>query len=268
MEHSLRLLNERYYKILKTNVANDKYQVIKQFEVQSAHYQNLSQWCEQFVSTGRIYQEDVDKFRAFFHHLQPNKIICYRRKVNNAWRWVFLETFPGVPEQDGANVVYIYIRDFHTPLEKHHKLEYQTSHDQLTGLANRNAYEDYLAAATKPVHHSVVFADLNKLKQYNDTYGHSAGDTYLQIFAHCLCAIFHLESCYRIGGDEFVIIVPNVDYIVLQDKIIRLFHLLQENNVSCAIGCSCAQTTNPQELRDLIRDAETKMYQNKKSSRK
>ena len=89
--------------------------------------------------------------------------------------------------------------------------------DALTGVGNKTAYlnetkllDNEIMAGTAEF--AVVMADANNLKQINDVYGHKAGDSYLKGCCHIICDIYKHSPVYRIGGDEFVIILKGEDY--------------------------------------------------------
>jgi diguanylate cyclase (GGDEF)-like protein len=87
-------------------------------------------------------------------------------------------------------------------------------HDELTGLPNRRAFVETLAAEVARVRRtgsplSVVVADLDAFKAINDTYGHPAGDACLASIAEVLRdTLRQYDSCFRWGGDEFTLILP------------------------------------------------------------
>jgi len=82
--------------------------------------------------------------------------------------------------------------------------------DTLTGLNNRNAYIRDIDALTNNQDIMIVTCDLNNLKKCNDTLGHNEGDAYiLNAAAIIRDTFFKYGTCYRIGGDEFVVMVKN-----------------------------------------------------------
>lgn len=92
------------------------------------------------------------------------------------------------------------------------KLENRAYQDTLTGLQNRTAYYDYNDVLNKKedagdADFSIVMIDINFLKRMNDTYGHEQGNLYLQHAADLIRKAFGEEHVYRIGGDEFAVIL-------------------------------------------------------------
>lgn len=82
--------------------------------------------------------------------------------------------------------------------------------DTLTGFHNRNAFSNKVETAEVGCYpRAVVVADLNNLKQVNDEYGHAAGDALLVMFAEQVRIQWPQSECYRIGGDEFLILLSN-----------------------------------------------------------
>ncbi|WP_296448393.1 EAL domain-containing protein [Rhodoferax sp. UBA5149] len=115
-------------------------------------------------------------------------------------------------EVQGAVLVF---RDVTEQRRLSKEIAFQATHDELTGLGNRRAFEQVLAQAFEHTRdqaqqHVVCYLDLDEFKVVNDTCGHTAGDELLcqiaQLFANVLCDKDHL--C-RIGGDEFGIVLMN-----------------------------------------------------------
>lgn len=101
--------------------------------------------------------------------------------------------------------------------------------DVLTGIRNKNAFAEYIEDIKKkigpgPEHFSfgIVMCDVNDLKLMNDTRGHSFGDEALMRASRMICEIYDHSSVFRIGGDEFVVILDGRDYDDRDDLLEKL----------------------------------------------
>ncbi|MCB2030358.1 MAG: diguanylate cyclase, partial [Rhodoferax sp.] len=92
------------------------------------------------------------------------------------------------------------------------RLTWDSSHDALTGLVNRAAFETLLTEATAQAESEpfcALFIDLDRFKQVNDTGGHAAGDAVLRDIAERLTAqVRKSDTVARLGGDEFAVLLP------------------------------------------------------------
>src|SRR5690606_29366169 len=99
------------------------------------------------------------------------------------------------------------------------RLEFEASHDSLTGIGNRASLTDVLEQMRQNAVGSeelvaVTFIDLNDFKGINDRHGHSLGDEVLKVIARRMVAVAPARSLVaRLGGDEFVIATPGVESI-------------------------------------------------------
>ena len=147
-------------------------------------------------------------------------------------------------------------------------LETLSSMDLMTGVKNRNtmnvAMDDLVNGKTKLEYpYSVIFADLNGLKQVNDEQGHAAGDELLKSAAGILQEVFGDYDIYRVGGDEFMIIAKALDQKALTKKVKKINTLCSESNgIYFAIGTHVAQPG--EDIRTVMRCADEKMYEDKK----
>ena len=142
--------------------------------------------------------------------------------------------------------------------------------DALTGIRNRFALrQDYTSYQNLDV--TVMMLDLNGFKQINDTRGHDEGDRVLKETGQLLAATFSDKHCYRYGGDEFVVIVPDLTEEQFNTKIQDMMKsrpTITVNGdptpVGYAIGTAHARLDDIHVLRDLIKQADEKMYQAKR----
>ncbi|MBO5535972.1 MAG: GGDEF domain-containing protein, partial [Clostridia bacterium] len=112
----------------------------------------------------------------------------------------------------------------------------------------------------KPV--GVLFADLNGLKQANDTKGHSAGDELIRAGARVLRSVFHDEEVFRAGGDEFTVIVVGITAGEMEEKK-RQIRERSGNDVNLAIGVSIEKDCR--NVRTALRKADEDMYEDKRN---
>ncbi len=169
-------------------------------------------------------------------------------------------------------------------IQRHHaedELAHQALHDPLTGLPNRALLMDRLDQAAaralrQPVPLTVLFLDLDRFKVVNDGLGHSAGDELLQVVARRLAdAVRPGDTVARFGGDEFVVLCEDLPGEGAAAALAgRLAETLSDPvtiagrevaiTVSIGIVVADAGLTSPEEL---LRDADTAMYQAKERGR-
>lgn len=140
------------------------------------------------------------------------------------------------------------------------KLSYR---DMLTGLYNRNRYIERLEAYKQVQDQQIgaIYIDLNGLKKVNDEQGHRAGDELIVRAAGTIAGIF-AEDAYRVGGDEFVVILLDVSHEDFARKTEQLRRQMQENSVDASIGGVWQAST--ENLENLLRRADENMYREKK----
>ncbi len=153
------------------------------------------------------------------------------------------------------------------------RLEKMAFNDQLTGLYNRAAYVDFTCNDSFNVKDCiVVMCDLNNLKKCNDTYGHEAGDRYIIQSAKEIRAVFeNLGRCFRLGGDEFCILINGSTIEECKDRIQALKVSLSEYNrthpeefpIQIACGYKMFDKSIDYDIGDTLRRADKMMYHEK-----
>ena len=155
-------------------------------------------------------------------------------------------------------------------LAKHY--EELAYHDQLTGLYNRTAYEEFVNGVNVEKSSCViVMFDLNDLKKCNDVYGHEAGDNYIVLCAKMISQVFEdIGTCCRIGGDEFCVIIeernlPRCEKALkeLDKKVEEINTQNREYEVHIAYGYAIFDKELDKELSDTRSRADANMYQMK-----
>lgn len=142
--------------------------------------------------------------------------------------------------------------------------------DGLTGLGNRTAYEDHVKQLDDAIKlgkaaFAVAVIDLNGLKEINDRYGHEQGDRAIATVASALKQTFADAKLFRIGGDEFIIILED-DYADLTARLGDFERALEEkDNVSAAKGCAVFADETDMGYREVFKRADNAMYDDKKA---
>lgn len=156
--------------------------------------------------------------------------------------------------------------------------------DPLTGIRNKRAFdiktdsiEEELAKG--PVRFGIAVLDLNFLKKLNDTYGHEVGDRAISSLSRVICETFAHSPVYRIGGDEFAVILQNADYDNSEALIKKFNDRIKElggddslspgERISAAIGYSEYDADlDGTSTSEVFRRADHAMYENKKAMKK
>jgi diguanylate cyclase (GGDEF) domain len=151
--------------------------------------------------------------------------------------------------------------------------EQMAYHDQLTGLYNRTAYAaDTGVEDFSPEQYIVVMFDLNDLKKCNDTRGHEKGDRYIVTSAKMIQDTFgDLGKCYRMGGDEFCVLLKSVTLSECKKRVQHLKEIVDRCNrrepeefpIRIACGYELYDKRIDYDLGDTLRRADKMMYHEK-----
>lgn len=146
-------------------------------------------------------------------------------------------------------------------------------HDILTGANNRTAFErdiENLVEESVDQNVRLVLFDVNDLKYINDTFGHAEGDEALRrAYLAMEQAFRHAEYCYRIGGDEFAVILNGCDSDAYEEMRNEFIRLIREENrhlkytFSVAVGSATYEEANIDDFRELLKLTDQMMYLNK-----
>ena len=152
--------------------------------------------------------------------------------------------------------------------------------DALTSVRNKGAYSTYLEemqnrleAAGGQMAFAVGVFDCDDLKAVNDKFGHDKGDLYLKNASRLICRVFQHSPVFRIGGDEFSVILQNDDFRN-RDALVRQFEKgMEEINLSTgnqweqvrvAMGIAVYDPRGDHFVIDVVRRADKTMYENKR----
>ena len=151
--------------------------------------------------------------------------------------------------------------------------------DALTGAGNKAAYEDFIKRMdwdilAEKAKFAIVMIDLNYLKKVNDTFGHDRGNLYLINTYKLIKEFFDETGIFRIGGDEFVIVLHGQEYDEAVSKLNAFKEKISElmknsdldpwERISVAVGMAFYNSQNHEDALDVFKEADKLMYQEKK----
>ncbi|BAL83786.1 hypothetical protein SELR_20780 [Selenomonas ruminantium subsp. lactilytica TAM6421] len=152
--------------------------------------------------------------------------------------------------------------------------------DALTSVRNKAGYEAYIQKLqdkmdkpTEKLAFAIGVFDCDNLKQINDTYGHDKGDIYIKTASQLICRAFSHSPVFRIGGDEFAVILENSDFRN-RAELFRLFRLYREKilvaskhpweQANITMGLAVYDAQSDSSVNDVARRADQCMYENKR----
>lgn len=151
------------------------------------------------------------------------------------------------------------------------ELKYKSTHDQLTDVKNRAGFDESLDNAQDFV---LIAFDVNNLKYVNDTFGHDRGDVLLKTISETLSNVFGKENVYRMGGDEFDVLLINESIIQknLQKQLKSIDHILEKKtkhseDIIYQVAYGFAYSSEG-TIADVIKAADERMYEDKKEKKK
>lgn len=151
--------------------------------------------------------------------------------------------------------------------------------DSLTGVRNKMAYDNYIAELKSRIEngevksYGIAILDTNNLKEINDTYGHENGNAYLVNSCKLICQIFAHSPVFRIGGDEFLVILLDEDLDNHHDLLKQLKESMDLTKkasfpwkqISIACGIGIATYAKATTIADTFNKADSDMYKNKQA---
>ncbi len=258
-----------------------------QFELVSRHFCHIFR-CEKQNALGQptrmIYASDeayqalsTRALPSFMEHGAFDGEVELMRRSGQSF-WAHMRGRAVVPGDRSKGTIWT-IEDVTEVREQRERLTWTSSHDALTGLANRPAFEALLEratarAATEPF--CALFIDLDHFKQVNDTGGHAAGDALLRDVAHALAAqVRATDTVARLGGDEFAVLLgrcPMPQALDIAEKLRRavVAYRLAWEGKSFSVGASIGLvnvTASYNTAADVLRAADAACYLAKQRGR-
>lgn len=203
-------------------------------------------------------------------------VMEYRlRRHDDVYRWIrdFGRPFNA---PDGSFLGYIgACYDITDLREMAEELAHLASHDPLTGLANRRAFEEAAeranSAARRGLPSTVLFVDLDRFKQCNDRFGHEYGDLVLREIAAAMRAVVRdLDLVARIGGDEFGVLLTGQQEEALTEVESRLREAVESTgarhdlDIGLSVGAAVMDGERPAS--DVLAEADNLMYAAKRQA--
>lgn len=228
--------------------------------------QNLPQ-----VFRGEMYASFAEQLQDLWN----GKLVQQREVINYALSGetlhIHMEFAVMTEKADDWGLVLLSMVDITARKKAESYLEYLGKHDVLTQLRNRAFYTEELNRLSRkgPWPLSVIALDMNGLKAVNDEHGHAAGDAMLRRIGEVLTKAMDAPACTaRIGGDEFIVLLPGTDERGAQAMQDRILSLLEINNqfypgqsIHMAMGFACGQ--QGVSVDTLVHHADKAMYAEK-----
>lgn len=233
---------------------------------------------------GRIKTRDLlpalgDDYKNHLYTFLPiyfDSFVCGYMVFVDRLSW-FLSTAFYQFEQSFASSIVLYKRN--VQVTELNKLQSRLmEQDPLTKVKNRTAYEHYMKEFRKKFNSgecrefAVVYFDINNLKLINDSLGHEMGDRYIQNCCKYICDYFKSSPVFRIGGDEFVVILTGLDYQCRNDIMDRIcedmknasdIQELSSEHISVAYGIADYNPETDIDCTPVFRRADERMYRTK-----
>ncbi len=218
----------------------------------------------------KLHNNEHVKFECKFDFEKVKEFGLYATSKSGV---IDLEMFisPLLNDQETEGYI-VQIQDVTEQKQAKERILHLSYHDQLTGLYNRRYYDKEMKRFDdeKYIPLTLIMADVNGLKLTNDAFGHGAGDELLIKVADILKATCRTEDVvFRIGGDEFVILLPETDAEYAEIIINRINTAIKNEKIahlvlSVSMGYAVKQNETD-EMAELFMEAEDNMYRQKLS---
>ncbi len=233
------------------------------------------------LDSGELNQPQIGNIhQAIREQRDGSAILCNYRKDGGLF-WFELSFSPVRDEAGGVTHFVGVLNDITERKRNESQLERQANYDELTGLANRNLFQDRLNQALiySRRHEcglAVLFIDLDHFKNINDSLGHDAGDALLiQVASRLTRSVREGDTVARQGGDEFVLLLAEIraedDASEITQKLLKAMSAPfdiggRELHVTCSIGIA-SYPKDGEDRQTLLKNADAAMYRAKEMGR-
>ncbi len=301
--HKLHIIKSEYKNLINkpTEIVKSKNVILENWNYYNSQYKTI----QEREVVNKINKQVNNSFKKqniqFYDYMtkQIDLLIQYEVSSASLQRKKFLEKYDSVKNYLFYNQIFIIISigifiliTIISTIKNHNKLEYLVNKyksdsitDGLTGLYNRKYFDSILDETTAVSYENnwesaFVMIDIDFFKQYNDTYGHDAGDIALKTVANVLDTLFKDEYDYvfRLGGEEFGILIFNINRVTLEKRLKILQNAIAAQKVkhsasktgflTLSMGVVLIDKTIYHMSRtDIYKLADKKLYQSKEYGR-
>ena len=280
----------------------DHYDMIYYIDCATSHYTELSAkkksgelkiqeegedfFAASWRNAGRlIFSEDRERIRLFLDRDNLISQLEGRRQLTEDYRMVidagrtqYTRMSVTYSSDHSHFIICVENREEDVRKEKEHLAALSTANeiarrDSLTHTKNKTAYHEAESELQQQMQEGgepfgIVVCDINGLKLINDTEGHKAGDDYIKTSCMLVCRIFHHSPVFRIGGDEFAVILRGQDFANRAQLLSSLRRQVEENirigeGPVVASGLAEYQPYEDHSVEDVFNRADSQMYENK-----
>lgn len=219
----------------------------------------------------RIFCKDKQKFIEFLVALsegetEGDNVILVESQGQR--RWIRFS------RKNADGLVRCVLEDVTDEVMQTRALKVERDRDGLTGVYNRLAYETVIKQVGRDLEHgaglAVIMCDLNDLKGVNDRFGHNKGDEYIRAAAEILSEAFADGEIFRIGGDEFVVLLKDAEPEEVERRVVKLSKAMEAYSASCdfpasiAAGWAFYDPALDTRLKSTLSRADAHMYRKKR----
>ncbi len=212
---------------------------------------------------------DIDDLKTIFSESREPIRLRYRQKVGEVFHWFSMEFVPSVEYTEEDQIVMLYMKDIHDEYiietNHHRRLAYYANFDTMTGVWNHEYFykrcQKYNESEERyPT--AILYTNINGMRELNRTKGIEEGNRFIRSFVELLAGEFGKNSCYRMSGDEFLVLFEHESEKSVRNQIIDFRGKLKDQKLPVA-SLGYAWSDAPVTLEELLSEAENKMFQEK-----